>query len=113
MKDNIYSILKAKFLISDDAFKTWKFIVFLLMLSMIMIWNSHQFDKKTFLISDLTIEVKSLRAQFVDTRSALMQMQMESNITKEMEQQGIFPADVPPQKIIIQKEKSFIENIWP
>jgi hypothetical protein len=37
MKDGIYSLLKAKFLISDDALKNWKFIVFLVVLGMLML----------------------------------------------------------------------------
>ena len=37
-ENNIYSLLKAKFLIEDDALKTWKFIIFLFSLAMLMIY---------------------------------------------------------------------------
>ena len=46
MKAGIYDILKAKFLINEDAAKNWKFIVFLIALAMIMIANIHWYEKK-------------------------------------------------------------------
>lgn len=109
MKPNIYSLLKAKFLVSDDSLKNWKFIVFLVFLAMIMIANNHSYDEKNYRIATLKNEVKELRSKFVDTQSNLMQIKMESTITKKMEEKGIKPSEVPPRKIIVKakKEKSF------
>ena len=85
MKGGVYSLLKAKFLIEDDALKNWKFILFLILLAMIMIANSHRYEQKTYRITELTNEVKELRSEFVDRRSQLMELKMESTISKEME----------------------------
>lgn len=115
-ENNIYSLLKAKFLIEDDALKTWKFILFLFVLAMLMIAFNHNYDEKNFRISKLNNEVKELRSKFVDTRSELMRLKMESSVAKKMEPRGIVPSSVPPKKIIIRKpkEKSFFEKlkIW-
>lgn len=118
MKKGIYSLLKAKFLVSDDAFKNWKFILFLIFLAMLMIANNHRYDAKNYRITELTNQVKDLRSQFVDKRSELMKLKMESTVAKKMEAREIFPAEVPPTKIIVKnkvnKEKSFLDRlkIW-
>lgn len=114
MKGGIYSLLKAKFLVSDDSLKNWKFIVFLIFLAMIMIANNHRYDEKNYKITKLTNEVKELRSKFVDTRSDLMKLKMESTITTKMESRGIRPSEVPPQKIKVLKteEKSLVDKIW-
>lgn len=115
MKKGIYSLLKAKFLVSDDALKNWKFIVFLIFLAMIMIANNHWYDAKNYKITELMNEVKELKSEFVDHRSELMKLKMESTISKKMEERNIFPADVPPTKIVVNKnstqEKSFIDKL--
>lgn len=117
MKKGIYSLLKAKFLISDDALKNWKFIVFLVFLAMIMIANNHRYDAKNYRITELTSIVKEKRSQFVDKRSELMKLKMESTVAKKMEEKQIFPSEVPPIKIVvkqIKEEKSFLDKlkIW-
>ncbi|HQX02668.1 MAG TPA: FtsL-like putative cell division protein [Flavobacterium sp.] len=114
MKAGIYDILKAKFLINEDAAKNWKFIVFLIALAMIMIANIHWYEKKIFQIVEMNKEVKELRSEFVDRRSELMKLKMESTISKKMEEKGIFPSTVPPTKIKVAKpkEKTLTEKIW-
>lgn len=115
-ESSIYSLLKAKFLIDDDALKTWKFIIFLFSLAMLMIYFNHNYDEKNYKITRLTNEVKELRSRFVDTRSELMKLKMESTISKKMEKRQILPSSVPPKKIVIRKpeEKSFFDKlkIW-
>ena len=77
MKIGIYNILKARFLVNEDATKNWRFIVFLIVLAIIMIANTHRFEQKIFKIADLTNEVKELRSEFVDRRSELMKLKMD------------------------------------
>src|SRR5690606_17839063 len=115
MKKGVYSLLKAKFLVSDDALKNWKFIVFLILLAMLMIANNHRYDAKNYQITALNNSVKELRSEFVDKRSELMKLKMESTIARKMEQRQIFPANVPPTKIIVKKDqekkKTFLDKI--
>ncbi|HEX9980081.1 MAG TPA: FtsL-like putative cell division protein [Flavobacterium sp.] len=114
MKQNVYDILKARFLINEDAVKNWRFIVFLILLAILMIANTHRFEQKVFTITELTNEVKELRSEFVDRRSELMKLKMESTVAAKMEAKQIFPSSVPPTKIKVtqQKEKSFFDRIW-
>lgn len=115
MKRGVYDLLKARFLVNEDAVKNWRFIVFLIFLAMIMIANIHWYEKKIFQIVALNKEVKELRSEFVDRRSELMKLKMESTISKKMEIKEIFPSTVPPTKIkVVQpKEKSLKDKIWP
>ena len=114
MKNGVYGILKARFLINDDAVKNWRFIVFLLVLAIIMIANTQRFEQKVFRINELSNQVKELRSEFVDRRSELMKLKMESTVSNKMIEKQIFPSTVPPIKIKIkkEKEKSFFKKIW-
>jgi hypothetical protein len=114
MKNGVYNILKARFLIDDDAIKNWRFIVFLIILAIFMIANTQRFEQKVFKITKLTNEVKELRSEFVDRRSELMKLKMESTISEKMVERQIFPSTVPPVKIKVKKveEKSFFKKIW-
>ncbi|POS01509.1 FtsL-like putative cell division protein [Flavobacterium croceum] len=113
-KGGIYDLLKAHFLVNEDAVKNWKFIIFLIFLAILMIANTHRFEQKVFKIADLTNEVKELRSEFVDRRSELMKLKMESSISEKMKSREIFPSKVPPKKIKVVKpeESSLIKKIW-
>ena len=116
MKNGVYSILKARFLINEDAnaTKNWRFILFVITLAILMIANTHRFEQKCFRITELTNEVKEFRSEFVDKRSELMKLKMESTVSEKMEVRKIFPSSVPPQKIKVKKpvEKSFFQKLW-
>lgn len=114
MKGGIYNILKARFLVNEDANRNWRFIVFIIVLAIIMIANTNRYERKIFKIKALEEEVKELRSEFVDRRSELMELKLESTIEKKMIEKGIFPSSIPPVKIKVKKEeeKSFFKNIW-
>lgn len=105
MKKSIYSILRGKFLISDDSFKNWRIIIFISALAIIMIASSHSADKKVHEIAKLTNEVKELRSAFVDGRSTLMRLKMESTITKKVAEKNIGISEIPPTKIRVKSEQ--------
>ena len=114
MKNGVYSLLKARFLINDDAVKNWRFIVFIILLAIIMIANTQRFEQKVFRIAELTNQVKELRSEFVDRRSELMKLKMESTVSQKMIEKEIFPSTVPPIKIKVKKEeeKTFFKKLW-
>ncbi|WP_159799580.1 FtsL-like putative cell division protein [Flavobacterium sp. MK4S-17] len=113
-KGGVYSLLKAKYLIDEGSMKNWRFIVFLILIAMLMIGNTHNYEQKIFRIKELESEVKELRSEFVDRRSELMELKMESTVSRKMEERGIYPSSVPPKKIkvIKEEEKSTLEKLW-
>jgi hypothetical protein len=79
-----------------------------------MIANTQRFEQKVFKIAELTNKVKELRSEFVDRRSELMKLKMESTVSEKMIEKEIFPSTVPPIKIKVkkEKEKNLLEKIW-
>ncbi|WP_114491279.1 FtsL-like putative cell division protein [Candidatus Ulvibacter alkanivorans] len=105
MKKNIYNIIKGKFLVSDDALKNWRFIIFLSLLALVMIASSHTADRKVHRIAKLSNDVKELKSEYLDVRKRLMQSKMESKITAAMAKRGLAPSVTPPQIIKIKTKK--------
>ena len=101
MKKGIYKILKGRFLVSEDSFKNWRAILFISTLAVIMIASSHSADKKVHEIARLNNEAKELRSAFVDGRSKLMKLKMESSIIKKVNEKGLTSSLIPPKKIIV------------
>ncbi|WP_396601925.1 FtsL-like putative cell division protein [Algibacter sp. R77976] len=104
MKKNIYNILKGTFLISDDSFKSWRLILFISGLAIVMIASSHSADKKVYEIARLKNEVKEMRSAFVDGRSKLMRLKMESHVVVIMKEKGLAPSVIPPKKIKVKTQ---------
>jgi hypothetical protein len=79
-----------------------------------MIANTQRFEQKIFKIAELNNQVKELRSEFVDRRSELMKLKMESTVSEKMVEKQIFPSTVPPTKIKVKKivEKSFFKKLW-
>lgn len=102
MKHKIYDILKGKVLLEGEAYKNWRMLFFLFFLALIMIFSSHQAEKKVHNIALKNNEVKELRSQFVEGRSQLMRLQMESAIQKKLAPFGIKKSKTPPNKIIVE-----------
>ncbi len=113
-KIRIYDLLKAKYFVNDDALKNWSFILFLVILALMTIANTHSFEKKIYDIARLTKEVKQLRSESIEKKMQLNQLKMESNISKIMAEKGIYPSETPPTKIkaFIIKEKNWRQKIW-
>ena len=103
MKQKVYDLLKGKFLVDEDAPKTWRLLIFLAILALIMIASSHSIDKKVQKIAQLNKERRELRSRFVATRSDLMKLKMESSISKKLAEKGLYISENPPKKIKIKE----------
>jgi hypothetical protein len=114
MKNGVYSLLKAKYLVDQGSAGNWRFILFLICAAMLMIANSHNYEQKIYRISALENEVKLLRSEFVDRRSELMELKMESTVARKMEAREIFPSALPPKKIKVTEKNdlNFWERLW-
>ena len=73
-------------------------------LAIIMIASSHSADQKVYEIARLKNEAKELRSAFVDGRSKLMRLKMESTIIKKVAAKGIKISEIPPQKIKVKTQ---------
>jgi len=92
-----------EFLIKEDSFKNWRMILFFSILALVMISSGHSADKKIFKIANLNELIKGLKSEFVDQRTYLMKLKMESNIVNMLYDKGIFSSKIPQIKIIVTK----------
>ena len=98
--DEIKNILRGKFLVEGkEATKNWGMILFLFILGIIMITSSHSVDKKVYEIAKLNEEVNELKSQFVDIRSRLQKIKLESSLLEKLKNKGLKQPEKPPQKI--------------
>lgn len=105
VKQNIYNVLRGKFFVSKDAFKNWRIILFVVVLLLFMISRAHTTDRKVLRIAELNKEIKELKAEYIDTRTKVMQLELESSIQKKVAERGLLPSKNPPQKIKVVKRK--------
>lgn len=105
MKKELLDILKGKFLVSDEAPKNWLFILFASFLATVMIGSSHSADRKVHQIAALNEQVKELRSEFVDVRSDVQKLRLESKITEIVAEDELYPSENPPKKIKVMSNK--------
>lgn len=104
MKNGFVAILKGKFLVSGDAPKNWLFLIFASFLATVMIASSHSADRKVHRLAALNEQVKELRSEFVDMRSDVQRLKLESTIRLTVAEEGLLPSETPPQKIKVKSE---------
>ena len=101
MKNKIINIIRGSFLVDEKSTSNWLYIFLFLVLSIVMISSSHSVDKKVYEIAALNEQIKSLRSEFVDTRTLLMTLKMESTVKNKRFEKGIKTSKKPPVKIVI------------
>ncbi len=104
IKKSIYDVLKGNFLIREDSFKNWRFILFIVALMLMMIASSHSSDKKVMEIAKLNKKIKELRSEFVDTRSISMKLKLESTIRNKVLELELKSSENPPQVIRVTQK---------
>ena len=99
VKEQLAKILKVDFLIGENALKNWVLLLFSLFLCIIMIYSSHLIDQKIYAIAKLNEEIKELQSEFVDVRSRLQRIKLESTILSGLKDSGRKQSQTPPNKI--------------
>ena len=90
----------------DGAFKNWRIILFVVFLLLCMITSAHKADQKVMKIAQMNLEMKRLKALYIDSGTILTRMKMESSVRKKVKDAGLYPSKTPPIKIkVITKRK--------
>ena len=106
IEQNIFDILKGKFLTGENSLKNWGMTIYIVLLFLLIIASSHSVDKKVMEIANLNKQVKELRAEYIDTRTQVMQLKLESTIRAKVDYMGLKPVEQPPYLIKIIKKES-------
>ncbi|WP_185856393.1 FtsL-like putative cell division protein [Blattabacterium cuenoti] len=106
MKRNfsIKEILKGKFLVEENASRSWSFIIFLTFLSLISITSSHIMDRKIKKLTQMSEEIKELKSIYADLHSQCMQMQLASVLNKLVK--GLKHLEEPPYELILEEKQN-------
>ena len=99
--NSINKIILGNFLIEEGSVRNWRFVIFLFIMAIIMIFSSHLVDKKIISISDFKNEISVLESEFLENRKRVMKLKMESNVVSLMKERKIKSSKKPPKKIII------------
>ena len=83
--------------------KNLLFFIFLGMLAVIYIANTHYSEKKIKQIQKLEKELKQYRWQYMALKSEVMYNIKQSEIAKNVKQAGLSPNKKKPKKIVINK----------
>ena len=74
--NKILDLLNIKFLVSEDAFKNWRVILFVSFLVLLIIFSAHSAENKIFRIAQLNEQINELKSQFVESRAYLMELKL-------------------------------------
>lgn len=99
IREELIKILKVDFLVGESALKNWAMILFGVVLCIVMIFSSHLIEQKVHTIAQLNNEVKELQSEFVDVRSKLQRVRLESTVLQSLKESGLKQSETPPQKI--------------
>ena len=81
------------------------FILFLAVLALVYIANSHLAEKKVRRINKLGKEIKELKWEYLNVKSELMFRSKMSEVSKAVEPLGLKELNNPPQKIELKKKE--------
>jgi len=70
-----------------------------------VITSSQRVDAKVHQIAKLNEEVNELKSQFVDVRSRLQKVRLESSLLEQLDSKGLKQPEKPPQKIKVIVEE--------
>lgn len=80
------------------------FILFMVALATVYIANARYAERNVREIQDLQEKVKELNYEYMSLKSELMQSSMESEVAKKVANQGLYPLQDKPFKIILNKK---------
>lgn len=96
---NIISLLNIEFLLNRDSIKNWRILLFISILAMISIASGHSADKKIYHIANLNNDLKRVKSKFVENKSQLMFLKLETSVSKKLLSVGVGPSKEQPIKL--------------
>ncbi|WP_241559199.1 FtsL-like putative cell division protein [Chitinophaga barathri] len=82
------------------------FILFLAVIALVYIANSHLAEKKVRRINKLSREIKELKWEYLSVKSELMFRSKLSEVSKAVEQLGLKELSTPPQRIEVKEKQT-------
>ena len=99
----ILSLLNIDFLLKEDSMKNWRMLFFISTLAMISIASGHSADKKIYQIANLNNDLKRVKSEFVENKSELMFLKLETRVAKRLLKIGVGPSKEQPLRLKLNK----------
>ncbi len=99
---SIWKIIKAEYLINENARSNWLFVIMLVVMGMVIINMAHSADEKVKEIVKLKKEVDALRSEYVEVKAKVMQNKMATRVYNQLKSKGFEFPKRPPVKIEIK-----------
>lgn len=99
----IRQMLDGSILTNDKVIRNIPFILFITGLAILYIANSATAEKNTRELNRMSDELKELRYMYISTKSSVMYLSNQSQISLRLKETGIKENIVPPVKIFIPK----------
>ena len=80
-------------------------ILFIMVLGLFYIGNTHYAEKTVRKINHLRVEVEDLRADYTTMKSDLMFSSKQSELSKKVKSMGLKESQVPPHKIVVKEDE--------
>lgn len=100
LRARLLDVLRGSFLGSEAFFVHAPFLCFLVLCGFLAIQAAHKVDSRVQQIGRMRVEVKDLEAAYIETKSALMQLSMESRVVSRAQALGLKKQVEPPKKIV-------------
>ena len=100
---NILSLLNIDFLLKEDSMKNWRMLFFISILAMISIASGHSADKKIYQIANLNNDLKRVKSEFVENKSQLMFLKLETRIANRLIEIGVGSSKEKPIRLKSKK----------
>ena len=81
---------------------SWRMVLFISSLAILVIYSSHKVDQKVIRISKLNEELKDLRSRHIDMRTQLMSLSKTTKVAEEVGYLGLLESFDAPFKIQVQ-----------
>jgi hypothetical protein len=78
-------------------------ILFVMVISLIYIGNTHYAEKTVRKINDMQAEVEDLRADYTTLKSNLMFGSKQSEVARKVKANGLRESLTPPQKVVVKE----------
>jgi hypothetical protein len=99
----VRQLLDGSILTNDKVIRNIPFILFITGLAVLYIANSATAEKNTRDLNKMSDELKELRYMYISTKSSVMYLSNQSQISLRLKETGIKENIVPPVKIFIPK----------
>lgn len=85
----------------ENFIANFPYFIFLVVLAMIYISNTHTVESTIRSIDKTKVELKEVRWNFMATKSDLMYKSKQTEVAKAVEEMGLKEITSPPKKIVI------------